>query len=185
MSRFCTVEGIDGSGTTTVSQELAQRFSKVIWTQEPTDSWLGRVTRESFEERDIHDLARFHLFMADRVVHANDFLKPYLEDDYSVICDRGPDSTRAYQKHTSGLSDGFIEENLSRTLEPDLTIWLDADVDTALERVEDKDAFENRELQEKVADTYAELHEQHDRIVRIDANQPLEDVIEEAVNVWS
>lgn len=182
MTRFITVEGIDGSGTTSVSEALCDRIGgPTRLTQEPSELWTGRMTRESFEERDVPELTRFYLFMADRVAHVDEVVRPALRRGVPVICDRGPDSTRAYQYYTSDLSEEFIETNLAKTMESDLTIWLDVDIEVAAERTEGEDAFEEkRELQRRVAQRYCTLHEQHDRIVRVDANQDFDDVVEAA-----
>lgn len=180
---YVTVEGIDGSGTTSVSSALARRFD-AAQTAEPSDLWLGEVTREAFEDRDVADLSRFYLFMADRLDHRSKVIEPALEQGETVISDRGADSTRAYQFITSGLTDGFIEMNLDKALEADLTIWLDAPVEDAADRMGGDDAFENRDLQERVAARYRTVYEQNqDRIVRIDASQPLGMVIDEAAEI--
>lgn len=182
---FVTVEGIDGSGTTSVVEGLSERFEDAVKTAEPSGLWTGEIAREAFEGRDVSDLARFYLFQADRAEHCAKRVDPALEDGFLVICDRGPDSTRAYQYHTTDLSEEFIEMNLAETTDPDLTLWLDVPVDVAVERDEsvDGDAFSHRSLQRKVCQRYYVLEEQHDRIERINAAQPLPDVIEEAAAI--
>lgn len=176
---FVTIEGIDGSGTTSVVDVVTDSIDSAIPSAEPTTMWTGKVTREAFEERDVTPETRFYLFMADRVEHL-EWVAEQVSNGTTVICDRGPDSTRCYQYHDAGLSDSFIELNLGRYRSPDLTLWLDVDVDVALGRVEGEDAFENRTLQEKVARRYSFLHEKFDRIHRIDANRPLEAVVADA-----
>ena len=171
---YITLEGIDGSGTSTVLRELDIDAYK---TQEPSDSWLGNITRDSFENRDIEQLARFYLFMADRVQHTANF------PEGVVISDRGPDSTRAYQYHTSDLSNSFIEENLKHTQTPDLTIWFDVDARTAMGRLQEYDSFEKYELLQKVNKRYEKLYHLHDRIHRVDASQPISDVVDEVEEI--
>ena len=171
---YITLEGIDGCGTSTVLSRLDVDAHK---TEEPSNSWLGNITRESFENRDIEQLSRFYLFMADRVQHTRNF------PDGDVISDRGPDSTRAYQYHTSDLSESFIEENLKRTPTPDLTIWFEVDVDTAMSRLGQYDAFEKYELQRRVSSRYQELYERHDRIIKVDASQSIDVVTQEVQEI--
>lgn len=180
--RYVTVEGIDGSGTTSVVEALADRIDRTVASSEPTDMWTGRVTREAFEDREVDALTRFYLFMADRVEHCR-----WIADQFSigrtVISDRGPDSTRCYQYHDADLSASFIESNLEKMMTPDLTLWLDVDVDVAIARVGGEDAYENRDLQEKVKQRYEYLHRSHDRIHQIDASQPLEAVVDDAETI--
>lgn len=179
---FITVEGIDGSGTTSVVEDLTDDLDGTTPSSEPTEMWTGRVAREAFEERDVEPLTRFYFFMADRVEHGK-WVTEQVENGTTVISDRGPDSTRCYQYYDADLPEPFIEWNLARMTTPDLTLWLDVDVETALTRIDGKDAFENRALQEKVAQRYAYLSEGVNRIHRVDANRPLDVVTGEAKKI--
>lgn len=122
MGIFITFEGIDGSGKTTVSREVAKILGvdyDVIWTKEPTDKSLfsqlrfwqhnkvaGRegqaITTEEKEEilsalpvetTPQQDLLNYLL---DRSLHAEP-LRREIETHDIVICDRYHDSTAAYQ----------------------------------------------------------------------------------------
>ncbi|MEK6810696.1 MAG: dTMP kinase, partial [Candidatus Thermoplasmatota archaeon] len=52
--RFITFEGIDGSGKTTIARRvveaLRQSGYRVVLTTEPTDSWLGRAVKKSYDD---------------------------------------------------------------------------------------------------------------------------------------
>lgn len=181
---YVTFEGIDGSGTTSVTKQLNKLYTPhSMWTCEPSQYWTGEAARAAFEEHDAHDLTRFYLFMADRVEHEVKFVRPWRDEGQLILSDRGPDSTRAYQHFSDGLTDLEIEGHLQKTMDPDLTMWLDVDVDTAAERMDGDDAFENKEFQEQVAVRYQAVYEQHDRIKRIDANQGLDAVIADSKEV--
>lgn len=176
---YVTLEGIDGAGTSTVLEHL-ERDHEIIATWEPTRMWTGEVTREAFEERlDCEELTRFHLFQADRAEHHAKTITPALEDGQVVISDRGADSTRAYQRHTSPISVAYIEHTLAHFREPDLTIWFDIDVDAAMGRLHNQDDFEKEDLQRKANETYRDLYEELDRIKRVDASAPIETVVED------
>jgi dTMP kinase len=166
---FITIEGIDGSGTTTITSRLASNLDDATQTEEPSTLWTGRITRDSFEKREVDDLTRFYLFMADRVEHCTQIVEPNLERGHTVISDRGPDSTRAY--HADDLTESFIEYNLEKTLSPDLTIWLDVD------RVDGSD------FQEKVAAQYEHLNTIEPRIHKVNANKPLDYVERRAMEI--
>jgi thymidylate kinase len=143
--------------------------------------WTGEVTRESFEERDADELTRFYLFMADRVELHDKRIEPWLSEGRTVISDRGPDSTRGYQYHTSGLSEQFIETNLAKIREPHLTVWFDLDVDAAMGRLNNQDDFERPELQQKVNERYRVLWKRSDRIKRVDGSNPTETVVDDTI----
>ena len=101
---FISFEGIDGCGKSTQIDLLAEYLTKqkkrIVKTEEPGG------TQGSYEIRKI--LLRennFHwsvetealLFMAARSDHVEKVIKPAIEDNKIVICDRFIDSTMVYQ----------------------------------------------------------------------------------------
>lgn len=179
---FITVDGIDGSGTTTVTENIAEEFDNTEQTHEPSPMWTGPVVRRAFEEEmDTPPVSDFYLFMADRANHIENFILPNLQDGKMVVCDRYADSTRAYQSVAlQGAVEepvDFIEYNMgSWQIEPDLTLLLDVDVDTALERADGEDKFEKRQFLEQVRKNYLAINEATDRVVKIDASQSIDTV---------
>jgi dTMP kinase len=102
-----------------------------------------------------------------------------------VICDRFTDSSRAYQGGGRGLPAENIDqlaEWVHGDLVPDLTILLDAPVETGMERAgrrSDPDRFESEQSEffQRVRESYLQLAEaQPGRFVVIDATQSLDDV---------
>ncbi len=199
---FVTVEGVEGSGKTTVTQSLAEKLQqkgfRVLVTAEPGDTPLGARIREllvNFSERT--SWAEAFLFLADRAEHVKRVIRPALERGETVLCDRFTDSTIAYQAFGLGLSLGAIIE-LNRIaadgLVPDLTLILDVDPKIGLQRVKDKTVFEQRDLHfhHRVRWGYLWLAKREpNRIKVVDASQPLELVIsqslqlvEEALKRW-
>jgi thymidylate kinase len=66
--------------------------------------------------------------------------------------------------------------------EPDLTLWLDVDVHTAFERTSGDEKYEeSRDFQERVKYNYEQLYDEESRIVRIDANRGLSNVIADCI----
>lgn len=194
---FITVEGIDGSGTTTIANELHGKYDRTTLTTEPyPDSSVSEILRANLSCNYDQPLVDFYLFMADRKEHLNTFIEPELSAGQTVICDRYVDSTRAYQpialKSERGPFDSmwnaksFIEQNMGPwIIEPDVTLYLDISIDTALERATGDEKYEEREFLEQVKENYDALAESKsfgdDRIVRIDAEQPIEDVVADSV----
>ena len=45
-----TLEGIDGSGKTTVAEALQDTLPEAVFTREPTDSWYGEAVERSIRD---------------------------------------------------------------------------------------------------------------------------------------
>jgi len=193
MSNFVTVEGLDGCGSTTVVESLSEEYDDSVTTTEPTNSSYGKLVRKNLSD-DTDPLVDYFLFMADRRDHIESLVKPAIDDDRLVISDRYADSTRAYQPVAlSGEGDDtpfesvwnskfFIEQTMAAWwYEPDLTIYLDISVDTALERNSGEEKFENREFLEEVKANYDALADTKERIVTVDAEQPADAVRAEVI----
>ena len=91
------------------------------------------------------------LILACRVQLVNEVIRPALEEDKVVICDRFTDSTVVYQGYGRGLDLKFIEEihtKVIQGLKPDLTVLLDMPADEGLKRkrAKAKDRFEEAGL---------------------------------------
>jgi len=151
---FITLEGIDGSGKTSISRMLKEYFEnsskKVYLTEEPTQMIFDV---KSIMEKDLDAFTRTFIFMADRVEHIK-LIREKLSLDYIVICDRYVDSTFAYQGAIlknifNGMENAYLYMNSIYkpfSLEPDKIIYLDVRPDLGLKRIESR----KREIFEKV-----------------------------------
>jgi dTMP kinase len=141
---FITFEGIEGSGKGTIlglcCAHLAAQGRKVLQTREPGGSSLGSSLRDillNAGNRSITPEAELFLYLADRAQHVAEVIRPALRAGSAVVSDRYADSTIVYQGYGRGLE---IEElfrcnNLAvKGLWPDLTLVLDLDVETSLQR---------------------------------------------------
>ncbi|MHA1266468.1 MAG: dTMP kinase [Candidatus Helarchaeota archaeon] len=141
--KFIVLEGIDGSGTTTHAKLLESWLRKkgylAISTSEPTNGKIGMIIRNNLkigshmgEKVKIAALDAL-LFAADRIEHWETFIKPNLNAGYIVISDRYIESSLAYQT-AAGLPFEWIQ-SINQYIElPDLTILLDIDAESALQR---------------------------------------------------
>lgn len=190
---FVTVEGLDGSGTTTLVESFEGMYDNTVTTSEPSDLEYGRLIRRNLSE-DTDPIVDFFLFMADRRNHIEERVRPAERDGKLVISDRYVDSTRAYQP-VALAGDGdepfdspweakaFIEKAMvDWHYEPDLTLYLEISVDTALERSAGDEKYEKREFLKQVKQNYDALHASNDRIVQINAEQSIDEVQREAFN---
>jgi dTMP kinase len=184
---FVTIEGLDGSGKSTVLDAITDKYPGAVTTSEPSDLEYGQLIRRNLSDEESDGLVDFYLFMADRRDHIEQRVRPADEAGKLVVSDRYADSTRAYQPVAlSGEGKPFdspweaklfIEQTFSYwNYEPDLTLYIDISVDTALERADQEEKYEKREFLEQVKENYDALADTTDRIVRIDGEQSKEDV---------
>jgi dTMP kinase len=185
-----TLEGIDGSGKTTVWEALRDaRGDGFTFTREPTDSWFGEAVRRSEAETDADPLAELFLFTADHADHLSRVVKPALERGDVVISDRYSDSRYAYQG-------AALEGEVPRAMEyvrgvhqpwtrpPDFTIYFDVDPETGAARSGATNKFEQAEFLRDVQANYETLIDYDpERFVRVDAEQSPEAVIDDVEDV--
>ncbi|WP_049928786.1 dTMP kinase [Halopiger goleimassiliensis] len=188
-----TLEGLDGSGKTTVWEALQDRYPDAVFTREPTnDSWYGEAVYRSIEDDDADSLAELFLYTADHAAHLSRTVEPALERGDLVISDRYSDSRYAYQGATLAAYDRLetdpleyvVDVHAPFTIDPDLTIYLELDPETAAERAGTTNKFEHAEYLERVRENYDRLLERFpDRFVRVDAKQDPEAVLEAVEDV--
>ena len=140
----------------------------------------------------ISEQAELLLIFAARAQHIKHVIEPALALGEWVVCDRFTDATYAYQGGGRNMRISTIEwlENLVQgNLRPDLTLLLDAPVETGIERARERgtfDRFESEKISffEHVRRAYLLQLELHpERIKLIKANQPLVDVQRELIDV--
>ncbi|MCK4851483.1 MAG: dTMP kinase [Candidatus Omnitrophica bacterium] len=169
---FITFEGPEGCGKSTHSrrlfQELVSDGYEAVLTAEPGGTALGQRIREILLEKgDVHFTGRAELFLfeADRAQHVAEVIVPSLEERRLVICDRFNTATFAYQGYGLGMDIGQVEAVdavATEGISPDLTILLDVDVGTGLQRAGlerplDRMELRSREFHEKVRRGYIAL----------------------------
>lgn len=192
---FITFEGIDGSGKSTqlrlLAAELCYRGVDVITTCEPGGTPLGRHLRSAFLETEetVSPLAELLLFAADRAQHVEFLIRPALEAGRVVISDRYADATAAYQGAGRGFDEkvvGQIIKLATGGLKPDLTLFFDITVETAIRRMHNRDesqAKRNR-MDAETADFYSAVRTAYLQIAKreprrfrvIDASGSIEEI---------
>lgn len=160
---FIVFEGIDGSGTTTLSKLLTKTLNEKghdsVWTKEPSDGTIGRHIRRVLKhEESADELGMFPLFLADRHDHLASMVRPELLKGSSVICDRYAYSTWVYQQDSY---DKFLIEYLQRYCEaPDLVFVLRCPVEECIRRTGERglvERYEGEDKQQVYADRYNSL----------------------------
>lgn len=186
------MEGIDGSGKTSVGAEVASRLVAMDinagFTFEPSDLPVGRLLREVLKG-EFTTGAHTHalLFAADREEHLREVIIPALEQGSVMICDRYVYASMAYQGAREVDPDEIWRMNnaLPHFRRPDITLLLDVPPDISLTRThhrESADIFETPEYLSKVRDLYLEMVEDHNIII-VDASASFEDVVDSVLKI--
>ncbi len=193
--RFLTFEGIEGVGKSTqiarLATALGARGIDVLVTREPGGTPLAESIRALvLQPRDetLPPLAELLLMFAARAVHLRNVIEPQLAQGRWVLCDRFTDATYAYQGAGRGVPSEAIatlEHLVQGERRPDLTLLLDAPVELASRRVQERNASggldrferERGEFFERVRSGYlARAAGAPERIVVIDARASLVEV---------
>ncbi len=193
---FISIESLDGGGGTTLTDALCEHYDETVRTAEPTTGEYGKLVRQNLSDENSYPLIDFYLFMADRHHHIEEVIRPADNSGKLVISDRYADSTRAYQPVSMGADEPqspfnssweakmFIEQTMARwNYEPDLTLYLDISVDTALKRAGCDEKYEKRTFLNKVKDNYDALADTQERIYRIDAERSKQAVASDAIEL--
>lgn len=165
---FITLEGLDGSGKTTQAERLCRALNnlghKTVITKEP-------YTDKSAELKNNPNLTRVQrqtMFIEDSLEHISEAIIPSLNKDENVISDRYRDSGFAYWIGEGGKFEEILdlhEKILSYVfIMPNLTFFIDTDVDVALERMKGSRKslgyFETSEKMKRNRDGYLWLYAQ-------------------------
>lgn len=184
--RLISVEGLDGTGKTTVCAALAERLESqgvaVLRLREPGGTELGEQIRGLLADpsRTLEPRTELLLFAAARAELVEIVIRPALAEGTWVLLDRFVDSTLAYQGAGRQLGDGMARAaNAIATgqLMPDRTLLLRAARDVREGRMDDRGEAADR-LEQAGAAMFARtegrydalLAEEPDRVRAVDAS---------------
>ncbi len=190
--RFVTVEGVEGCGKTTnllcIKQALESVSLPLYCTREPGGTPLAEDIRALLlqsREETMDAQAELMLVFAARAQHLNTCILPTLNSGTWVLSDRFTDATYAYQGSGRGLSMDCIsqlERMVQGALQPDLTFFLDVDVETGMARARARGQLDRIESEaidffERVREGYKQrIQQQPERFIVIDASVDLPQV---------
>jgi len=193
---FITFEGIDGCGKSThaklLSDFLVQKGFKTIILREPGGTDFSEKIREMLLTSDynLNPEIELLLFEAARSHLTQNVIRKELKSGTAIISDRFFDSTTAYQGYGRGIDMEIIKicnHLATNGLKPDLTFFLDLDINEALSRSKDK-ILDNIEKSgnsffEKVVNGYKKIaKDEPERVVVINANGSIENTYNQIIN---
>jgi dTMP kinase len=196
--RFITLEGGEGTGKSTQVRRLASALEaqgkRCVATREPGGSPGAEEIRALLVNGlpgRWDPLTETLLVFAARADHVERTIRPALEANKFVVCDRFTDSTYAYQ----GVGRDMPRETIRRIesivlddFKPDLTLVLDLPVETGLARAKSRGAAESRfenfdaAFHERLRQAFLDIAKRApDRCVLIDAGGSEDEV---ASAIW-
>ena len=195
-SLLIAVEGLDGAGTTTLVRALGDRLGQsgqaCRLTAEPSRGPIGLMIRQALAgEIEFDEPTLALLFAADRLDHLARKIKPALEQGVPIITDRYNWSSLAYQ--SISLAPDWVAAINRQARPADLTLFLDASVETCLDRLGRRggaaERYEKKSVLDRVRAGYLALAEQAaeqgQAVLTIDAEQSPDQVTAQAeAAVW-
>ncbi|HEX5695124.1 MAG TPA: dTMP kinase [Acidimicrobiia bacterium] len=180
MSKYIALEGVDGSGKSTVAKALVERLTssgdEAILVREPGGTALGEVVRGLLLDSErLDDWAEVFLFAAQRSELAREVVLPALQRGTWVVSDRSYYSSIAYQGRGRGLGEDKVRAINEIGLDgvvPHHVFVLDVEPDLALARQQDPDRIgkEGVDFQSAVRASYQSLAATEDKVVLLDGS---------------
>jgi len=190
--KFITIEGGEGVGKSSnisfILSYLKERNVNTISTREPGGTVISEKIRSLLLDANNKSMVsdtELLLMFAARAQHLDELIKPSLENNNWVLCDRFTDATYAYQGGGRGISMTRIAELenwVQGTLRPDLTILLDLPIEIGMKRASERSEPDRIEKEqnsffESVRQTYLNMAKTSPERYRIiDASQTLDNV---------
>lgn len=192
---FIVFDGLPGCGKGTLIKKTfeyvfgkSKKYDNILVTDEPTNGPFGVEVRALFKkQKSSSDFAEeiFQLFKKDREWHIESIIKPALEKNFVVLCDRYKYSSIAYQT-VQGTDFNKVFAAHRDFLSPALALILDVHPKEAYNRMhaedsekrKDSDKFRDLEFISSLRGHFLRLPEilPNENIQIIDANVPVPDV---------
>jgi len=190
------IEGIDGSGKSTLSRDLHQTLQQqsfsVTLTHEPGATPLGIQLRTILHEKKVpvSNKAEYLLFAADRAQHFDDVIMPQLQQNNLIISDRMADSSLVYQGYGRGLALDIlrtINDWAMQGRHPDVVIYVKIPIEVALERLKRRKKLSSFEKEKEtftntLINGFNELLGSRDNVITLDGQEPPHMVTQKAMD---
>ena len=186
--KFVVIEGLEGAGKSSAIASIVSHLqAKGIRTEtvrEPGGTPMAEAIRELVKQRweeQVQPATELLLMYASRVQLVKTVIEPALTDGVWVIGDRHDLSSQAYQGGGRELGADLLKQLKTLALgsfAPDLTLYLDVDEETGLQRARGRgelDRIEEEDIEffRRTRARYLELAKRDPNIVIINANQEM------------
>ena len=193
---FITIEGPEGAGKTTIIEMLLEKLESegypIMKTREPGGIEISEQIRNVILNKNntaMDGRTEALLYAAARRQHLVEKVLPAIEQGFIVLCDRFIDSSLAYQGFARGIGMDEVYSINTFAIDnrmPDATLYFDIDPEIGMKRINEHKGrevnrldLENLEFHRKVREGYQLLSRKYsNRIIEIDASQPLQKVYE-------
>jgi dTMP kinase len=193
VSRYIALEGVDGSGKTTVGKTLVTRLiangEGAILVREPGGTAVGEAVRSLLLDSDsLNVWAEVFLFAAQRAELASEVIAPALGAGTWVVSDRTYYSSIAYQGRARGLGEDTVrainETGLAGVV-PHHVFVLDVEPDVALARQDRPDRIgkEGIEFQSTVRSCYLDLAASEEKVMVLDGALSVDELADQIIEV--
>lgn len=191
------IEGIDGSGKSSLAKNLYQEFLSqkysVLLTKEPGGTPLGLQLRTIVQEKKVAvcPKAEFMLFAADRAQHFHELIVPALAENKIIFSDRMSDSSLVYQGYGRGLDMNAINtvnDFVMSGIKPDITIYVKVPLAVATERIMKRNLAltsfekEKEDFVSKLANGFDQLYKNREDVIIVDGTRTQEYIMQEATS---
>ncbi|QJC31964.1 dTMP kinase [Enterobacteriaceae endosymbiont of Donacia versicolorea] len=189
-NKFIVVEGIDGSGKTTICNYIVKllknfNITNIILTHEPGGTPIAEKLRNiiKFEKKENFSYkTELLLIYASRLQLLNNIIRPNINTHW-ILSDRYDLSSYAYQIGGRKLNKNyiiFLQNFIKNNIKPDIVIYLDVNPIIALKRIKfkKKDRIENESIDffSRVRNYYLKIVKENKFIRIVNANNNLKSV---------
>lgn len=193
VSKYIALEGVDGSGKTTVAKAIVARLEMLgeesIFVREPGGTEVGEVVRGLLlDSPSLDDWAEVFLFAAQRAELAREVVAPALDTGVWVVSDRTYYSSIAYQGRGRGLGEDRVRE-INETglggVVPDHVFVLDVSPEVALARQDmpDRIGKEGVDFQAAVRSCYLDLAAVEEKVNVVDGGLSVEEMADRIMEI--
>lgn len=196
---FIVFDGLPGCGKGTQIKrtleyvyEKSKKYDNILITDEPTNGQYGLKIREMFsKQKSSKDFADelFQAFVDDRAWHIENVIKPCLEKNFVILCDRYKYSSIVYQTLQGNEFEKVFAAHKD-FLAPDLALIMDVKPEVAYDRInfakeekrkEQKDGFRELEFIKNLREGFLALPKQlpSENIQIINANESIPSVFDQ------
>ena len=183
---FITFEGGEGSGKSTqirlLYKYLEENNYPVILTREPGGTQIGEQLRTILLQGNIdkmNAITEALIFLSARSDNWDKVIKPALDNNKIIICDRFQDSTIVYQGICNNIDVNLLNNiyrHITNNVFPNRTYLIDIDPRIGLQRSmrqDNKDIrFEKKSIEyhKKIREAYLQIASNNDRYLIINGN---------------